>query len=265
MNESDYTPYRYSMQGLGRAWCYYEPAMLRFSMWSALVVVLCFLLALAGTRLHSMQACSTAFTILSFPVYLSSIAFAIYRDRTPAIQLPLLASEKITVMAGFSFIIFPLAMLMLWMSLEGIASLFISGPSVYQSFIDMALAKTGEYEQMAFASLQSAWYNRIGNDLLPTAVCLYVVIATRSQRIMKGVAAIVLTLVAIGIVSAIFTLFGVFHYMSDLEAGNFNEQAFAVWIIEEVKYMMKVFFIVSPCLTALIIYMSWRKLKSVQI
>jgi len=253
---------RFSYQRFDLLWSYYHPAIIRQWVWTIVAVLAFFLVGVLARYIESFTLFSLINTLLALPVYLGPLVFTLYNDRAMQIQLPATAGEKATFYIFHSIIIMPVAVLAIWLSLNGIyASLWGDGEGIYGYFMVKmieSMANSG-IEVMSFKLV----VQRIFMELLPVAVTLYTVLSARTHRVIKGIGAAIGTLVAYGIVSGIVGFFTALTRIKTLEnvpAENIDNEAVQM-VTGLVSDLLFVLSLSSAVCFVLFIFLIYRKVK----
>lgn len=192
---------RFSPVRFGQLWDFYRPGILRQWGWTLLGLLCIYLLALLARATQSFGLFGLVNTMIVLPVYLGPIVFATYRDRALQVLLPASGVEKALFMLLYTIVAVPLAVVASWFAIEGIFGMFGAAPDVMGAF-DSRI-------QDDFMELGLASYNvfnplRLATELVPALVCLYVVVSSRGQRVLKGIGGVVGTVVSISFISGLY-------------------------------------------------------------
>lgn len=253
----------FSFSRLESVWNFYHSRMMRQWMWILLALVLIYALGLLGTAIGSFGTVSLALTLLSYPVYFSPLVFAM-RDRSLPLQLPATAGEKMAVMLLYCLVIIPLSVMAMWYSLEGIGGMLTGGLNVMafqDAEIDRIVAEAGN----GFPTyLRDAPLMRLSCEMVPTLVCLYTVLASRTRRVLKSVVSVFATLFALGFAGGIYGLVMAFRYPPLKNGANIekNVEDFTGQLLQDVPLFS---IAISAVLSLAFIFLIWRKLRRGQI
>lgn len=255
-----------SFGGLERIWTFSEPILLRYMAVTAGIVFLSYLGAFVGVSIKSSHLFSISLVIIMLPFYFGPAAFSFFRDRTLTTQLPVTANDKFVFMVIFCYCVIPLTMFMAWVVPESIFRMFgapeITIDAYKQMIIDDVQGHTAVVE--AISSMKYAWMRAI-TELLPVAVCMYIVVAARRQRFMLAFAGIVGTNVALGFVSGLYTAVKMVNYIFVNRPHDISEPALMEFIFQCVRELSVGMVVLLPVLTVVVLCMTWHKIKRFQI
>ncbi len=252
---------KFSWRRAAATWRFYSPGMWQHCCISAAITAGCYGLALLG----SFTDLSTGrFTLASFiftaVIYCGPLHFARFRDKTFTTQLPATAGERTLVMSVYSFAVIPAVILVSWYVCFGIASIFTDNYDVtgmfMNNFTPQMEASGFKMPSESLKSLQQL------QDLVPAAVCLYVVVCSRRSPVVHGIVAIVGTIIAMGFLGGIYGIAVAFNSgLNDAAAGrDFNPEGFMQDFSSNISSLIYVVAIFSVCAVGFIICLIRNKL-----
>lgn len=255
---------KFSFQRIDQIWSFYHPAIMRQWIWTIIAVVALFQIAVLARATDSIALFLLVNTLMCAPVYLGPLVFTYYNDRAMQIQLPATACEKATFYLFHSLIVIPLAVLVLWLSLNGLSSIWNDGETIYTYFTTQLMDGLNvigvNYMSWKFV-LQRSF-----TELLPVSAALYTVLAARTHRVIKGIAAAISTLIAYGILSGIAGFITAYNNlqglkgMSEPEIENASSHL-ATIVMTDIVLAMSIF---AAVFNILFIYLIYRKVKRMQ-
>lgn len=254
----------FSFHRLDQVWSFYEPGVKRYLLWTLLIVVVAFAFAYIGKETKSMNVFSMSMTLMAIPFYLGATAFTFYRDRSLTCQLPATSGEKFTFMLLFCYLILPLCIFLIWMGMEGVAALFGNDELIFSAQKKLANEYLSEINMSFKPIMNYAALNRITSDMFAASIVLYIVIAAKRQRFMMAIGGAIGSMVAVGLISGIYTAVRMISFVKEHDY-DVNEEIIAPFLSECIFDIMTWTLYVSPIISVIIIYLSWRKLKSFQI
>lgn len=256
---------KFSFQRIDQIWSFYHPAIIRQWMWTLIAVVALFLIAALARAIDSFGTFSLVNTMVCAPVYLGPLVFTYYNDRAMQIQLPATACEKASFYIFHSLIVMPVAVLTLWLSLNGLSALWGNGITIYDYFMDHLL---DEFTSAGISIMSPQFIiQRLFMELLPVSVTLYTVLAARSHRVIKGICAAIGTLIAYGILSGIvgfvaaLTNVQMFTGSSEEICSDNRTVEFVTKMMSDLMLTLTVF---SAITVVFFIYLIYRKVKRMQ-
>lgn len=248
-------------------WSYYSPAIMRQWIWTIAAVIVMFGLVILARLTESTGLFSMVNTLLFFPVYLGPLVFTVYNDRTMQIQLPATAAEKATFYILHSLVIMPVAILVLWVSLNSLSgSLFGYENGMYGYFMSSIMDDLDRSGIAVFS--MSFIVQRLFMELMPVAVVLLTVLVARNHRVIKGIGAAIGTLLAYGVVSGIVGFVVALSEAVHLETvatGNDGDEFAAQVVTDIVGRLLNTLTVISAiCLvaTVIIIYRCVRRMQA---
>lgn len=250
------------MNRFDMVWGFYQPGILRQWMWTAVALFVVYLLALMSRFTHSFVLFGLTNVLVVLPVYFGPIVFATYRDRSLQILLPASGAEKAVFMLLYTVVVLPLVVVAMWYIYEGIFSLLGVAPDVLDAFdvrIDTDFNKLGLKDFVLFNPL------RICSELFPPLVCLYVVVSSKTQRVLKGVCGIVGGALSLSFFSGIYgAVLGI--RTAHLESTGVDiEQALKISLAETYDVAHLLMSIGIPLILLAGIAMIWRRIVKVQV
>lgn len=253
---------RFSSGRFGLLWDFYRPGILRQLGWMAAGLLCLYILAILTRAANSFGLFGLVNTMIVLPIYLGPLVFAVYRDRSLQTLLPASGIEKALFMLLYTVVAVPLAEVVIWYGIEGVFGVFGVAPDVLRSFdgkIKESFMELGIADYDVFNPL------RLATELLPAVVCLYVVVSSRGQRVLKGIGGIVGTVVAMGLVSGIYGAYMGFRFAMLESDGMAMEEAVRITVAEATPTLIAVMSVIVPLLLLLAVAITWRRITKVQV
>ncbi len=253
---------RFSFSRFEQVWQFYCPGIMRQWGWTAAAVAVLYMLALMARLMQSFVLYSVVSSLLVVPFYLGPIIFAVYRDRAMQVLIPASGYEKALFMLSYTLLILPLVMVAMWFSIEGFFGLFGVDGNVLGAFVDMAHKNL---EGIGMDDVRLYSFQRLASEAIPALTCLYVVVSSRGQRVLKGICGIAGSLMALGFVGGVYGFFlgikiaglsGSDAEIKDAAAGIITDTVQPAIAVISVALAMA--FVVGVVLT-------WRRILKVQV
>lgn len=258
MKSNNFSGQRYEL-----LWGYYAPRMIKYILIVAVVEFLIYLLAVLGSASNSFGLLSITFTLIFIPFYLCPLTFAMGRDTVAEIQLPASNLEKALVILPFCTVVVPLAMLLWWLSLQGIFSTFSDYADVISFFRSQYMSLTeGSGLNMVYES--RGYLNSVIREYFPMLLCLFVVLNARRQRVLKGVMAVVCAFFGLMLIGMVYGVY--LAYQTVIHAPSGNEGAYMKdAILQSVPTAILVSTLIFSALFILFVVLIYRKIKNRQV
>lgn len=257
----------FSAERFGQVWDFYRPAIMRQWWGTVAAMFVIYMLALLARATDSMGLFTLTTTLLVVPYYVSPLAFAAYRDRAVQVLLPASGAEKATFMLLYTIVVFPLAIVAIWFSIEGLFSMVGIEGNVLNAF-DGRIAR--DFDKLQIGNVRLFSFQRVVSELLPGLVCLYVVVSSRTQRVMKGIGGIVAAVVAEGFVGGVYGLWlgfkiaSLHNFNGELDAAQVEDAALAI-VRDTAPVVLTVVSVLLPLLLIVGIVLTWRRIVNVQV
>ncbi len=251
---------KFSWQRMMMVARYYGNPMKRMIMiYSAILVALYLLALLSSFWGIEFLLSSVASTVFQFMCFFASFVFVLKNDSAVITQLPARGQEKAALIIGWSMVFIPLLLIAEWILCTCIAGIFTENADVMQSL----MAVSDEI-------YESKWLYLLNNcsNLFPMVTVLYVVMTVKRNRIAMGIAAAILSLVALGILGGVVGLVSaltddIFH---DIATGVMpSEQLVSDSIQEVVRELVVVIGSFSIIYTIVGLILTWRRIVSRQV
>ena len=248
----------FSVERLGLLWDFFLPRIVVQAGWTVAAVAVTYLILALSCKVNSITLYSMGANLVYLPVYFGPLIFATYRNRELLAGTPASTSEKAVLMLGYTLVILPGFVALLWLSINAIGSGIWPDVNVFSHF-DSYFRDLG---------LKGFIYNSaIIASGIPILVSLYTILSSRRSRVLKGVVAVFATLFGMGLMGAVFATW-LFYQATQkiLENNNVLPDDFMGALLRDtMPVYVNVYTAAASVMVIIGIIMVWRKVKRMQI
>lgn len=252
---------KYSFARAAALWRLASPGMGLHLAITAGITVLCYGLALLSTYDISVGLYTLSAFIVLATFYCGPLHFARFRDKTFAAQIPATAGERTTVVTLYTFVLIPAVIIAAWFASKGIAALFSDNYDVNAIYLNSLLNDKDLTGMRALAQNPGLSVLQKLQEIVPTGVCLYVVVCSRRSPVVHGLLGIVCALFAMSLVGGVYGVVLAFKSgIADAAAGrDFNPQGFIDNFTEGISGMIYAIGAFSIAALGVLIWLLYRK------
>lgn len=247
----------FSLRRVGMLYNFYSPAIRLILIISAAVVLGSYILCLYGAHMSMRYGMQIPFflsytigsTAVGWIYYLGPFVLVGVKDRGITTVLPASWQEKSAFVLSWTFVLYPLFLAVMWYGPMALCSLFTDAANVNETMLTVTGVRNEGFDLSSLMN-KSGVYN-IAQNVMVASMTLFVIISSRRNRLAHGVAACIISVVALGLAGVAVGIFAGVKAAFAAKAGAeidgqelvayiFNSLKYGAWIVVAVAVMLVV-------------------------